>query len=342
MIASVSVLLPFALTIPEDEQFPVQEYDDHDCVVRVCPPVKPSQTKLGGEDTNEILLDDVPTFQTDVLRLEFQKPSFRREQNGAMDPSPEFIGRTINSFLTRLRTVARAGNVRPLDFPLCNWRLQYLNDDRTELEKTQGLVRGHGGIHVLFNLLAVKKEGWAEIQGLGAGYEPLPWDELLIEAESDLLRVGPAVVLAATALEVFIAQILDKLAACNGVPAELWGWVTDRGNYELEPTVEEQYDKLLKFLTGHSLKEEKELWDSFKNLKTARNRFVHEGTAKVAGSPVSVPTAQKLVLSAKEIVSKVREWLPEELQWPVLKVVEVNVKMRAKPGQMVGHFAKFL
>ena len=69
-------------------------------------------------------------------------------------------------------------------------------------------------------------------------------------------------------------------------------------------------------LSGHSLKEELPLWELFKNLKTARNSFVHEGIPKVGGTEISSATAAKLVAGAADIVKKIREWLPPEFHWP--------------------------
>jgi hypothetical protein len=113
------------------------------------------------------------------------------------------------------------------------------------------------------------------------------------------------------------------------VPQDLWNWINDRGNYLREPTVEEQYDALLRFLTGHSLKSEAALWQSFMNLKTARNTFVHEGVAKVGGTPISVDVARQLVSGANDVIAKVREWLPVAMHWPVFKHnVQVEIRKR--------------
>lgn len=53
------------------------------------------------------------------------------------------------------------------------------------------------------------------------------------------------------------------------------------------------------------------------NLKAARNKFVHEGIAKINGIPVSSDEAKKLIASASDIIMAVRGWLPAELQWPI-------------------------
>jgi hypothetical protein len=71
----------------------------------------------------------------------------------------------------------------------------------------------------------------------------------------------------------------------------------------------------LKLLSGHSLKERTELWEAFQNLRTARNSFVHEGTAVVGGKAVDADQALKLLARANEVVSCVRDWLPPELRW---------------------------
>jgi len=50
-----------------------------------------------------------------------------------------------------------------------------------------------------------------------------------------------------------------------------------------------------------------------------RNSFVHAGTAKLGGKPATAEMTLQLIATASEIVSKVREWLPEELHWHEFK-----------------------
>src|SRR5439155_623885 len=109
-----------------------------------------------------------------------------------------------------------------------------------EIEIDEALVRGRGAFHFSFSWIALNKPIWEDIRNLPANYEPPPWEELLLDAQSDLPRVGPAVVLAATALEVFISYILDRLANAGSVPPRLWDWINKRGDYVREPTIAEQ------------------------------------------------------------------------------------------------------
>lgn len=72
-------------------------------------------------------------------------------------------------------------------------------------------------------------------------------------------------------------------------------------------------------MTGRSLKEESLLWEGFKNLKATRNSFVHGGVAKLGNKSTSLTDALQLIGRAEEIITKIREWIPEDCQWPVFK-----------------------
>lgn len=156
------------------------------------------------------------------------------------------------------------------------------------------------------------------------------WYTLLIDSRGALPHVGTALVLAATALEVFISDLLNKLARDSTIPVEMWDWINDRGNWQKEPSVEEQYDVLLKLVTGHSLKEESNLWEALKNLRNARNSFVHEGVPRIKrGSVISADETSQFILKAEEIVAKIREWISEKQRWPAVDH-RIQVTLMAK------------
>jgi hypothetical protein len=314
MIARLFVLLPSPVIVPDGEQFTVYEYEDAGCGVQEYPPVR-SERASTLDNAEQIKIEGVPAFQADALRFDFYKESFERGRESPWDPPETVMRRVINSFILRLRHVTRAGQIRPLNFPFATWRLQYLNDDETELEKDENLVRARGSLSFSMTLIALNRKIWEDIHALPVDYEPPPWEGLLLDASAELPSVGPALVLAASSLEVFIAHILDKLATLRTVPNDLWTWINQRGDWLREPTNEEQYDSLLRFFTGHSLKEDLRLWESFRNLKAARNSFVHEGVAKIGGTPVTIEIGKKLIGAAAEIIAKIREWIPRELHW---------------------------
>jgi hypothetical protein len=136
-----------------------------------------------------------------------------------------------------------------------------------------------------------------------------------MDARAALPHVGTAVVLAATALEVFVADVLKKASSAAPEKLDLWQWANNRGDFKLDPSVEEKFGVLLKIFVGHSLKERNDLWEKFSYLKTARNKFVHEGVAKVAGTRLDSARAGELVAGAASIIDAVNEWLPEGLRW---------------------------
>jgi hypothetical protein len=95
---------------------------------------------------------------------------------------------------------------------------------------------------------------WDRIHELPASYRSTPWDELILDALARLPHVGAAVVLGFSALEVRIEAALNDLARLYGVRPEVWEWINDRG--PKEPAIIEQFDSLLKAVTGRSLKED--------------------------------------------------------------------------------------
>lgn len=314
MLARLYVLLPYSITLPDGEEFTVYQYEDDGYTIAVFPPGRSDRVKsLDAPD--EIKIGGKPGFEAEVLRLDFRKESFSRAIAAPLDPPEALVARALRSFHQRLRYVTRAFHARPPDFPSCSWRIEYLNDDESKLEQKEGFRRGLGGLQYSWSMIGVNRAVWNDIFGLGTDFTPPVWDELRLDAIAALPNIGTAVVLASASLEVFISHLLDQLAEKGKAPQGLWSWINSRGDWRREPDVEEQFDQLLKFFTGHSLKEEAALWEAFKNLKTARNSFVHEGVPKVGNVPLSLEQARDLVGRSNNVIAKIREWIPNDLHW---------------------------
>jgi len=324
VIARLFVGTPFLMVLPDNTTFTVFTYEDDGYEVTVYPPAR-SDRPLRVDVPDKIEIDDKPRFIADSLRIDFKKNTFARETNSKIDPPEEVIRRAIASFLARFRYVARGFQISPIEFPQTDWRLQYLDDDGKELQETKGLIRARAALGRSFSLVALTPEIWGHVHDLPPDWVAPRWHDLLLDATGALPRVGTAIVLAATALEVFIADVLDSLAKHAQVSQSLWDWLNHRGNWLKDPSTEEQFDFLLSHFTAHSLKENQALWMAFKNLRTARNTFVHEGAPIVGGTQVTLAEAGQLIARAREIVDWVRQWLPADLQWPH---VELKTQMR--------------
>jgi len=315
MLAQLYVQLSFVLVVPEGVGFPVYEYTDQGYTVRAMPPGKSDSDKIF-QDLDGLQINGQAAYQADVLNLIFAKEEFNRAAGALCDPPESVIQQALDSFLARLRFVTKAPQIRPVKFPAIPWRLNYLNDDGSALPEEKDKVRGRGSYVFSFQLLALDQQIWEKIHELPADFRAPPWEDLLLDAQAELPAIGPALVLAATSVEVFIAHVLDQLVVRTPIPSPLWNWINDRDQWLQEPSVEEQMDTLLLIIAGHSLKEDLPLWEAFKNLKTARNGFVHSGVACVGGKPVDLNTAMKLVAGARSVIDRVHDWLPKELQWP--------------------------
>ena len=326
MLARLHVLLPFSLQVREGETFPVNEYIEDGYKIRVLLPVKTDVPASPGT-ADEVLINGRPAVSCNGLRVDFYKEEFDRSVTKECDPPYEFMAKAVNSFLARLRYVTRAQKVQPIVFPQMPWRLEYLNDDGTELEEQEGLVRGRATIRMSFNAIGLTKQVWDNIHELDTEFQSPAWDDLLLDAYDTLPQIEPAVVLGATSLEVFIGDVLDKLAKRSSVPKKMWDWLNARGHRT--PSVDEQFDVLLRILVGYSLKEDPELWKGVMDLKLARNSFVHAGVAKIRRKPITDEDAGRLLNNAKKVVRTVRKRLPEQLQWREFRSeIEWKWKMR--------------
>ena len=326
MLARLHVLLPYSVVLPDGESYQIYAYEDNGYEVRVLPPLRSDEPGAGVSNDQKMIINDKSGIQANILRVDFIKESFDRRSGIDCDPPYELIRRTINHFLRKLRFVTRGFMIKEIDFPRVSWRIQYLNDDETELEHLEGMVRFRGARAFQFSWTALTPEIWNDIYSLPVDYSPPEWDNLYLDAVAALPDVGPAIVLAATSLETFIAYILDVLVKKTTVPPDLWQWINSR-DWLKAPTPTEQYDVLLRILLGVSLKDDPTLWEAFQNIKNARNSFVHEGVAQIGGKPITDTDARKLVQSVAKITKFIKLKMPSEFQWPEFEHT-ANVEMQ--------------
>ena len=317
MIARLAIKLPFAVLLPEGENFTLHAYEQDGYLVRVELPVRDAAIAPVPEG-NSILLNGKPAFYADIFVATFQREDFHREVAAPIDPPVEVVERVVNSFISRLKYVAKAPQVREVALHECSWNLEYFNDDNSEIVPTEGLCRGRLGRVFGLSYIACDSALWEIIEALPPDFEPPVWRTLLTDAFGALPHIGSAITLGATALEVFISQALNGLQKKSSVPDDAWSWLNGRSNRQNDPTVEEQFSSLLSILSGRSLKKDApDLWERFKNLKQARNSFVHSGSAQIGGRLVDQNEAASLLQAAEQIILRIREWLPPELHWPI-------------------------
>jgi hypothetical protein len=227
----------------------------------------------------------------------------------------------VNGVLQRLRVMARAAHLKPLqpDPGELTFRLVFLDEQTKELipEEEGKFRQGHNSSFRIEHM-GITSEAWKQAAGLGE-YKVPPWDELLLDGMDLKAELGPSLVLAATAVETRIAHALDTLSE-GKLPSGLWTWIGDRdGPHKQTPSVAEQLDVLLEELGGRSLKEDARLWQAGANLRSARNSFVHRGRATVGKDLVTRARAAELVQQAGEIIDFIEALLPEENRRPRLE-----------------------
>jgi len=199
------------------------------------------------------------------------------------------------------------------------------------------MFRRRFGTPVSWRVIGLNQNIWSKVQTFPADYTLQIWDTLLLDAEALLPDIGASITVANAAMETFISWCLDQLAPLANIPPDLWEWINSRGDWYKEPSVNEQFDKLLQIFAGKSLKDEVQLWEALQNLRQARNSFTHGGKPLIGNKDVTVELAYALIARAKEIVDWVEVLLPETHRRPKLdRLINFNFqKMLLGPVEPV-------
>lgn len=327
MIARLIIPLPFKLTIPENAVLKPIELQQGDMHAKIFPLIRSNAPSVFGPNA-VITLNDILSFEADILRIDFQKTSFDREDPISMDPPEEQIQSILTNFLSRLRYATESHHVVNLELKRTQWTLEYLDDDESPLPHSRDKFMGKAWDPVKYSYTLATTEVWNNLAYLYSSDFSVPsWYHLLLDARKSTASPGLAIVLAATALEVFIAETLKHLAKESPASDKWWSWINER-DYLKQPSLDEQYDDLLAMFLCRSLKENKDLWESFKNLRSARNAFVHEGKPFLGTTELTPAQVTQLVNKAFDAIRLVQSWLPETLKTPRFHY-NITLKVRA-------------
>ena len=264
--------------------------------------------------TDNLRVNGKRVAPVNILIVDIIKPDFDRSIAAPLDPQPESAFEIANDVLSRLRVYSRAFEIKSLSLTRDPWQLRYLTDELKELESEDEKRRGKVNFSAVIGGAAITPEIFNLVRDNWHRAEPFVWDQLLLDARSQLPDVGASIVMAAAALENFIAHALDILHQEQPLPQGLCDWINDRGDWTKEPSVYEQFDVLLTLFTHRSLKKEEPLlWESFIHLKKARNALAHEGVPSLGknAEQVDPEKAKKFVNDAEKIIVWIEGLLPE-------------------------------
>jgi hypothetical protein len=255
--------------------------------------------------------EDGPVVAANALLVELRRETFDRDRG---EKNVEFAFSVLDAWLTRMRMIMHAADVAPVRRQGTRWLLQYLNDDGSLAwpERGDAFCAPHELVAV--NLSPEMWASAAECQPIGDA--TIAATNLLLDARTMSHHVGASIVLAFTALEVRVESALDVLAKRKDADPQLWRWINERNGRTARPSTEEQRGILLDIVGQRSLKTEPRLWEAFKNLRAARNSFVHGGVPLIGKTPVNESTAFELIGLAFEILTWIETQLPSEDRRP--------------------------
>ncbi|MDA0167161.1 hypothetical protein OM076_43275 [Solirubrobacter ginsenosidimutans] len=339
MLARVRILLPYLLhvatpAVPASVEFerdgvtvlvrwPYQSAADRSIytIESVAPPSDIADS-LGPLDpvriSPNVRIDGGETFAADAIQVELRAPAFARTS----EDSHRLAALAVDSAqgaLERIRSVTRAAHVRRLTRDETVWRLDYLNEDGSELAPAPPLLRASispGAIDL--TAVAVTNEIWEAARSLPKDFRTPPWETLFLDAVSTRWNIGPALVLMYAALEARITNAIEVLIDSTDADPELWSWITDRDEkFHLQPSMKDKYSVVIKALSGESLKvRDAKLWQSFVQIGKGRNSFAHGEPATIDRKPVTDLDMIRLLDHCGRILNWVDSLLPSEHRRP--------------------------
>ncbi len=353
MIARLSILISVPFYVPLGTSPTPVEFERQERRVRLHPPVQSTFRAEGVTPpfstdslraakepvtSDQVKVNDTETVACDLLRVDFIDQEFDRSAGDVTERHQliEAGFAVANQWLVAYRVLLGAHQIKPVTRLTSSWRLDYLDDGETRLPKEHGLISGQVAVRMeVPGVATVIPASWDAISAVGHDYVPSRWDELLVDATELLPAIGPAVLLAYTALEIRIAAAADVLAAESGVHADLWTWLTEKRTYLAEPTTEEFAKEIFRLLTGKSLADDNAVWNIFTQLRKARNSFAHEGIARgLDGTILSVARASELVVGCRAVLDWIDALLPENSRRPTIdvsaKIEVVSTVLRVK------------
>ncbi len=361
MKAVFYMLLPAEFFIPEDVHLKPQELEIDGYRVSIFEPEYASIDPKYGDQLSEVAMTEVAknlrpdpkprltgmvkadskqTRVANLIHIEFHKEEFdRRRARGVQDPPLTLIEKITLDFILRLRTVSQANHLMPVHLDSAPSRLEYLADDNSELPPNPNLFRSYFKGSRSVKTVILYESVWNRATELLADfpYRPKSYDTLIQDAFAALPEIGTPILLANSALETLIDFAFQEMLDSVKEPG-LWAWILDRGDWRKEPSTAEKYDVLLKSLSGKSLKDEQELWETFQLLRGIRNNFVHDGKTVFGKKEeqVTQEMTRELLSKTIKIIEFVENLLPAEKRRPIAKeehTSEISIMMISHSGE---------
>ena len=351
MLARFRVLLPVAFNIPFDAKLETVSFDFKGYRATIYPPTQANVDSSVADVTSDIpFLDAIAnldaailttptkaikvngkeTIKANLLQIDFIGiRDFDRPRGvGQTDPPVDLFFELANKLIQKIRSLGSLPNVRILTTNnALGWRIEYLTDEGNQLEKDPEKSRSVQSGVTRWRTNVITQELWKIAAQDFCDFEPYVWDSLLLDAHAQPDDINAAIVLANAALESAIDFVLEVLAREAAIPQYSSNWLINRsGDYIRQPSLKEKFSELLFLLSGHSLeRDDKDLWESFIDLKNARNSIVHKGKAvlkkgkKTAERQIDASLGKELLGKTKEIIDWLEALLPDDARREKLK-----------------------
>jgi hypothetical protein len=251
-----------------------------------------------------VRMDGEYVKHVDLLQIDFAASSFERKSGTPDDPPADEVEHVVGDTVRRLRYTIGAPWFREFRLRDVFWITRYLQDDESELSEQPGFMRARGHAPFRFIFTGLDDHSWKLVRGLSFGFSPHLWEVLHLDARFLLPEVGPAVVLAFSAIEAASEAFVRHFATS---PAHV-------ENLLRKHRVGDRLDTLAMQFVGKSLKSSTSEWDAFDRLRRTRNAFAHTGRPALDGAVVDEPLAFTLVDKSEAVLRWIENELPPNFQ----------------------------
>jgi hypothetical protein len=311
MIARMFFHLPYSIYLPSGQTFGTLALVRDDYTVVIHPPqqllemtVFDLKLAVPPKQSERISYNGQPVYEMNVLPIEIRKEYFDRTKQTEKGPdesnSTIVLGYELaNEFLAMLRNATQNPDIRPIE---CEVFLQYLDDsyavlpeepDKIRITSRQGLVELRNPVIDVAHWNALKT----------TNFEDHLHRTLLIDAKAIFPELA-SIILAYSAIESATKFLIATLSE-SSLPPGVAEWITKSSSKE--SGLEKLYSGPVHALTGVSLKDEKDFWISFLELKELRHSIVHKGKAILKDKPASRSDLSRVIEGAKTIVRRIEE-----------------------------------
>jgi hypothetical protein len=245
------------------------------------------------------------------------------------DNECESLRKTIQSVIdywfTTLRYVSNFVKLKPFEIYRTFYDINFTSDDGEPI--TIPDLRLIRRVNVLYYIIT--NEMWNEATQIPYEYSLPQWKITLLDSRDLVNNPGSALVLAFSSLEIYINELLIKHVNLFENEQNKYRYLDKIQN--VNTNIYDKFCTLSKKILGFSLKKNDVLFNVFKNIKEARNCFIHNGTLIFNRTEITPVSIVSIINKIESIIHFYEVNINEEYRTKIYEIDNANLQIDLKP-----------